>query len=252
VRSVVDHRPRPRPADPAPPVATPVTRLTLLGGFEASVDGELVRVPEAVARLVAFLALHGAAVPRPFAAGTLWPDTTDDRSLANLRSALWRLRRSAPALVDVDGPLRLRPAVQVDLAELGRLLGDLDHDAEPRVEALQEVLAARELLPGWYDEWVVVERERLRELRLRALQTLCERFTAAGRFGPAIDAGSAAVRDEPFRESAQRALIRAHLVEGNVGEALRQYRRYELLLGEELGLAPSREMRDLLDLVTTA
>jgi DNA-binding SARP family transcriptional activator len=41
-------------------------------------------------------------------------------------------------------------------------------------------------------------------------------------------------------------------VEGNVGEALRQYRRYELLLGEELGLAPSREMRDLLDLVTTA
>jgi DNA-binding SARP family transcriptional activator len=204
------------------------------------------------ARLVAFVALHDGPLSRPFVAGSLWPDTTDARAAANLRSVLWRLRQSALSIVDADGlPLRLGGSVRVDVAEARRSMWNiLDHDEEPRTSSLHSVLDSGDLLPGWYDDWIVLERDRLRELRLRTLQTLSERFTAVGRFGPAIDAGSAAVREEPLRESAHRALIRAHLAEGNVGEALRHYRRYERILDEELGLAPSPEMRDLIEVLT--
>lgn len=60
-------------------------------------------------------------------------------------------------------------------------------------------------MPDWCDDWLVVERERLRELRIRALERVCEQLTAIGSFGQAIEAGMAAVRAEPLRESAHRS-----------------------------------------------
>ena len=74
---------------------------------------------------------------------------------------------------------------------------------------------AGELLPHWYDDWVVIERERFRQLRLHALDALCESLAAAGRYAAAVEAGRASVAAEPLRESAHRLLIQAHLAEGN-------------------------------------
>ena len=64
------------------------------------------------------------------------------------------------------------------------------------------------MLPACYDDWVLVQRDRFRQLRLHALEALCERLTASGRYGEAIDAGLAAVCAEPLRESSHRVLIR--------------------------------------------
>ncbi len=107
------------------------------------------------------------------------------------------------------------------------------------------MVRAGELLPDWYDDWVMFERERLRQLRLHALEILCRRLAAAGSFGPAVDAGLAAVLGEPLRESAQRVLIEAHLAEGNRSEAIRQYNSYRVRLYAELGLQPSPSLRRL-------
>ena len=104
---------------------------------------------------------------------------------------------------------------------------------------------AGDLLPDWYDEWLVFERERVRLLRLLALEALCDRFSRAGWHAEATQAGLAAVAAEPLRESAHRALMRAHLADGNPGEAIRQYRILATLLHRELGLHPSPEMRAL-------
>ncbi len=68
----------------------------------------------------------------------------------------------------------------------------------------------------------------------------------ADRFGEAIEAGLAAMKSEPLRESAHRALVRAHLAEGNPNEALAQYRRFKELLHDELRLAPSPKMEALI------
>ena len=76
----------------------------------------------------------------------------------------------------------------------------LDPSTELRGADVAPIWRPGQLLPDWYDDWVAVERERLRELRAHALEALCHRLTAAGRFGEATEAGLAVVRDEPLRE----------------------------------------------------
>ena len=95
------------------------------------------------------------------------------------------------------------------------------------------------MLPDWYDDWVLLERERFRQVRLHALEVLSRRLADQGRIGEAIDAAILAVTIEPLRESAHRAVIVLHLEEGNVGEAMRQFETYRTLLARDLGLEPS-------------
>jgi DNA-binding SARP family transcriptional activator len=96
-----------------------------------------------------------------------------------------------------------------------------------------------DLLPGWYEDWVLAEIEDWRQLRLHALEVLAARFAAAGRWGEAAVTAGAAVRAEPLRESAHAILIQVHLAEGNQSEAVREFTRYRTLLHAELGLEPT-------------
>src|SRR5260370_18507980 len=98
----------------------------------------------------------------------------------------------------------------------GQELDLTDSDAV-RVELVADVL------PDWYEDWVLIEQERFRQLRLHALETLCEQLIAAGRYAVAVDAGMAAVAGEPLPERAQRVLIKAHLCKGKATEAAKQY-----------------------------
>jgi DNA-binding SARP family transcriptional activator len=102
-----------------------------------------------------------------------------------------------------------------------------------------------DLLPGWYEDWVVMERERLRQIRLHALEVLCRHLTSVRVFDRAVQAGLAAVTGEPLRESANLTLIEAFLAEGNVADAILHYRRYRDLLLEELGVRPSFRLAEL-------
>jgi DNA-binding SARP family transcriptional activator len=86
---------------------------------------------------------------------------------------------------------------------------------------------------------VLLERERLRQLRLHALDALAESLIRQGKPALALEAAWASVRAEPLRESAHRAVVSAHLGEGNVSEAVRHYRAFRRLLHEELGVEPS-------------
>jgi DNA-binding SARP family transcriptional activator len=110
--------------------------------------------------------------------------------------------------------------------------------------SLSEFTLVGELLPDWYDDWVLLERERYRQLSLHALEALADRLTGLARFGEAADAALAAIAGEPLRESGHRALIRVHLAEGNPSEALREYDRFRQML-DGLGLAPSPRLEEL-------
>jgi DNA-binding SARP family transcriptional activator len=235
------------------PLADPVlgARLVLLGRFELAVAGGAVQLPPAVERVVAFVALHQRCACRAQVAGSLWSDTTDERAMGSLRSALWRLRQAAGAILPSAGDeLRLAQGVAVDVRDLSKAAWDVLDSTEAIARSDADGLeTSGELLPDWSDEWVLVERERFRQLRLHALEQLSDRYVAAGAFGRAVEAALSAVALEPFRESAQRALVRVHLAEGNVREALHQYRAYERLLREELGLTPSDEMTRLVQRV---
>jgi DNA-binding SARP family transcriptional activator len=225
--------------------------LSLLSAFELTWDGGLVSLPVPAQRLLAFVALRDRPVQRTHAAETLWLDSTEQHACGSLRSALWRLRRPGYELIELtSGRLRLATRVVVDVRVLmAWARGVLDTadrftGESPGFSGLGHA-AFGDLLPDWYDDWLVVEREQLRELRVRALERVCERQTELGRFPHAIEAGLAAVHAEPLRESAHRCVIGVHLAEGNQAEALREYRLYRDLLHKELALEPSARMKDL-------
>jgi len=223
------------------------TQLALLDAFELECRGEPVSLPLPAQRLLAFLALQPRPLQRVYVAGALWLDSTEPRASGSLRSALWRLRQTGHELVEATNHhLRLSPAVAVDVRRVvAWAAGVLDSSRELRDSDVANASFSGDLLPDWYDDWVLLERERLRQLRAHALETLCGRLAAAGRFGEAMEVGLAAVKQEPLRESAHRAVIGVHLAEGNGADALRHYRYYRGLLRDELRLVPSARMEEL-------
>ena len=224
-------------------------RLSLLRGFDVQVGQRSVPLCSSAQRLVAFLALMDVPVGRPYVAGMLWPQTTTERANANLRSSLWRAQRSCQQLIAASArQLGLAARVVVDIRTARtyarQLIQPSSAGDNPRLD-LRSYLTV-DLLPDWYDDWVLIERERYNQLRLHAIEALCHHLTTAGHHAEAIDTGLAAVRAEPLRESAHQVLIRAHLAEGNRWEAVRQYERCRRLLLDELGLEPSPALRALL------
>ncbi len=228
--------------------ATEVGTLSLLHGFELTCGGRPVAIPRSSQRLLAFVALHDRPLQRGYVAGNLWTESSDERAAANLRSALWRLNRGGRALVEASvGQLHVAAGLRVDIRDaIARARSVLAGSVSSGDLTLYAIPLDCDLLPDWYEDWVLVERERYRQLRLHALEALCDRLTTARRFAEAVEAGLTAVAAEPLRESAQRALISAHLAEGNQGEAIRQYRQFQHQLSEELGVQPSIDLRELM------
>jgi SARP family transcriptional regulator, regulator of embCAB operon len=224
--------------------------VAMLGGFSICWGTTPLCVPRASQRLVAFLALHGRTVKRAAVAGRLWPDATDGRAYSNLRSALSRMETTARKAVAASKlELGLAEGVDVDIrnaqAIAHRLLDPAVTPGQSELGTATVAALSSDLLPDWYDDWVLTEAEDWRRLRLHALEALTSRLTAIGRLGEAADAAGAAVRAEPLRESARAALIQVHLAEGNKSEAVREFARYQVLLRAELGLEPTLPLREL-------
>lgn len=225
-------------------------QLSLTGAFELSLSGRILAVPHTAERVIAFLALAGRPVSRGRLAGTLWHESLEPRAAKSLRTALWRLHRSRRGLVSTrDDHVELSSAVLVDVNELTRLAQRLIRGPIPD-EVLTEVpmlLARRDLLPDWDEDWVVVERERYRLLRLEALESAASELLGRQRHSDALMVATGAVQSEPLRETARRLIVRVQLDRGNRAEALQCYRQYRHLLLHELGLEPSPAMSRLVE-----
>jgi SARP family transcriptional regulator, regulator of embCAB operon len=236
---------------PAPLGGDHSSVVSVLGGFHLWWKGNVqAGIPRASQRLVAFLAIRGGVISRATIAGTLWPDASETHAYSNLRSALARLERTYRKTLQASKlDLGLAEGVAVDVRQAQilarRLLDPAMMPAQSDLGSAAVVALSRDLLPGWYDDWVLVEAEDWRQLRLHALEALAGQLAAVGCWGLAADAAGAAVRAEPLRESAHAALIKVHLAEGNQSEALRAFTRYRALLHAELGLEPTLRLRRL-------
>lgn len=220
----------------------------LLGRCALTRQAHPVTLATATARVVAFLALHRGPQPRSYVAGQIWPDISEARARANLRNAIWRTQPLGEDVLVCDSEsLGLAPDVDVDVEGVREAAQLLLSDAPlvppfPRPEAF-----CRELLTDWDDDWVIFERERLKQLCVRALEALSDVYRRSGDFIGAIDSALLAVNMEPLRESAHRAVSRVHISEGNLASARQQFDRYERLARDELGVSPSA---DFVELVT--
>lgn len=222
--------------------------LRLLGAWDASVQGHSVQIGPRQQRLLAALAVHGPR-SRCFLAGLLWPECTEAHGLGSLRAAVFALSRRLPGAVVCRGTaLDLSTAVDVDLH---RLLGLLSRPvtawSSERDDRWVLNRSGVELLPGWYDDWVVAEQERLHELYVNALEDRAEYCLRHGDVHRALALARTVRGVEPLRESAVRLLIRAHLALGNEAEAWRAFRCFGEVMAQELGTLPSERVRELLE-----
>jgi DNA-binding SARP family transcriptional activator len=226
-----------RPAQPP--------KLALLGGFCLVVKGSSVSLPIHAQRVLAYLSLMQPRTqpghPRSGLAERLWSNVPADRSNASLRTALWRIRQADKRLVRASrDTVQLGEKVEVDvrqcLAQANRLLAD-DRDLQPQDTQVETLRG--DLLPAWEEDWLLLERERIRQIQIHALEALARRLCTLGRRLEAIEAAYAAIGAEPFRESAHATLIDILIAEGNVAQARRHLDWYSSLLWAELGLRPS-------------
>lgn len=242
---------QPQPHREAVPSEGRITRvcLRLLDRFELTSGNEHVAVPLATQRVVAFLALRRVPLQRRHVASNLWFETSGCDPQACLRSALWRLHHCHPDVRLLEATrtqLRLAPHVDVDVDAQVLLAERLFDPATTLDESVdQRVALEGDLLPDWDDEWVVLERERLRQIRLHALEALASRLSGDGRFGEAVETAFAVLSADPLRESAHRVLVETYLAEGNRCQAIQHYRTHRAQLWRRLHLEPAADLEAL-------
>lgn len=223
--------------------------LTLLGCWGLRVDGEALHLHLREQRVLALLGLRGHQ-SRTVLAGLLWPDSPEARARASLRTSLMRIRQRLGAAISVRrDDVGLSEGFTVDVATLRFTLDRIEDDgrevASDPVPALQ-ILREPDLLVGWYDDWVLAERERLRHRRVRALETLALASLDAGRAPESISFAEEAAKLEPLLESAVTLHVRALLHDGDLTAALTEYRAFRQRLDAELGVSPPQALTHLL------
>jgi tetratricopeptide (TPR) repeat protein len=214
-------------------------RVTVLGSFSVTAHGDPVPLEAEARRVVAYLAVHRRPQHRAALAADLWPGETAAAAAALLDESL----AGAGALLTdagADGPVALDPAVEVGHDEAMTLVRALavvpgHPDTVPADLPAAAALLSADVLPAWADAWLDVERERFRQIRLNALEELSSALIAAGRFADAVTTARVAVRTAPSRETARRALIEAHLAQGEIAEAVAEYDEYQELLRSSVG-----------------
>jgi DNA-binding SARP family transcriptional activator/KaiC/GvpD/RAD55 family RecA-like ATPase len=230
--------------------------LTLLGGFQARLEpGAPLTLPTKKAQaLLAYLALPlGQAHPRDKLAPLLWGEMREAQARSGLRQALFALRKSLaatdPASLCIKGEtLALNPAaVDVDVAAFERRVAD----GTPEALAQAAELYQGDLLAGLvvdetpFEEWLLAERERLRELALEGLAKLLAHQRGAGATEEAIRTALRLLSLDPLQESVHRTLMRLYAQSGRRGAALRQYQVCVGVLQRELGVEPEPETKQL-------
>jgi DNA-binding SARP family transcriptional activator len=214
--------------------------------------------------LLAYLLLHRERLhSREVLAGILWGDRSDGKARRCLNTAVWRLRSA----LEPAGVLRGAYLLSTDAGELGfncasdhwldvaafeqRALQMLappeEETGPPDVEVLREgvQLCCGELLEGFYDDWALRERERLRLLYLRCLRRLMHVYRQQGAFEDSLACAQQILACDPLREDVHREAMRLHCDLGQRSLAVRQYQRCREILADELDILPMEETQAL-------
>ncbi len=228
-------------------------QVRLLGQFDIRMDGKRVTIPSRAGQsLLAYLMLTaGTSHRREKLAGILWPDTTDENARKNLRQELWRIRKAISTGQPAEKEYLLADEITLtfnrdsdywlDVSQIERR----DLDLQSLIVNLS--LYQGELLPGFYDEWVAVERERIQALFEAGMEKLLEQLIAAERWIAVQEWSERWLTLSGAREPAYRALMLASGVRGDMAKVAALYQRCTAELLQDLGVEPSAETRGLYD-----
>jgi DNA-binding SARP family transcriptional activator len=230
--------------------------LTLLGGCQVRLDGgpPLALPTRKIQALLAYLALPvGREHSRDKLAALLWGELSEGRARNSLRQAVFSLRQVLepvqPACLCVaGGTIALNPdAVDVDATRFEQLVREGTPAALERAVGLYrgDLLEGLTLQEPPFEEWLMGERERLRELAVEALAGLLAAQRAAGAVEAALQTGLRLVGLDPLQEPVHRTLMRLYAQLGRRGSALHHYQLCVGVLQRELGVEPEDETKQL-------
>ena len=197
-------------------------------------------------RLVAAVAILGPS-NRNYLAGMLWPETIDSRSMSSLRVSVCLVSKKIPGILVCDGTtLSLHEKVIVDLHQTWQLINHVlrveSGEASDRdVSELQN----GELLPGWYEDFVVEEQNRLRTTKLQCFTRIAREALKHGQHDVAVLASRAALAIGPYDDEALIILIHAEQRLGNYSGAKKIYQEYADKIRTDLGITPTAAMTAL-------
>lgn len=236
-------------------------RIQLFGKFCVRRNEQVLEGFDArkVQELFCYLLLHrDHSLSRETLASFLWPDTTTVQSKKNLRQALWQLQSALGSqtepmntrilLVEPEWvQLNLEANFWLDVVIFEKAFDLVQkvagHELDPqRVQILQDAVQLYQgpLLEGWYQDWCLLERERLQNMYLTMLDKLMGYCEVCRDYETSLLYGMRIMCYDRARERTHRSLMRLYYLLGDRAEALRQYERCAAALEEELGVRPSK------------
>jgi DNA-binding SARP family transcriptional activator/energy-coupling factor transporter ATP-binding protein EcfA2 len=242
----------------------PRLKVCLLGGFRVELEtGRPVMIARKKSRaLLAILALRpGHAHARDSLTSLLWANAPDEQARHSLRQELHELRRAFPPqrtralLIDAASVALDADQVDVDVALFERLAADETPAAVERAGALYEgdLLLGLNLREEAFEEWLAIERERLRQRGIGVLTRLLNLHVAHQRYEAAVDMALRLLTLDPTQEDIHRTLMQLYARQGRRAAALRQYQVCVDVLQRELGIEPEGATRDVYrELLTVA
>jgi predicted ATPase/DNA-binding SARP family transcriptional activator len=221
--------------------------INLLGRFEVHLDGKAVKLDSRPTQaLLAYLVLQPAtAQPRDKLAGVLWPDSAEENARSSLRHALWRLRKAiGDKYLQTDNSqitIVPGPGIRLDYSAF---------EADPRDQPVASLLSVvstyhGELLPGFYEDWADLARNRIEAAFQTWIRTLLEKLIGAGRWEEVSEWSERWISFGHAPEPAFRALMQAHAARGDAAAIAATYQRCVEALSKEMGLHPSPETEAL-------
>ncbi|HEU0252277.1 MAG TPA: BTAD domain-containing putative transcriptional regulator [Pyrinomonadaceae bacterium] len=242
----------------------PGLRFRLFGKFSAHLDTETVPGLDAGKdqELLSYLLIHrDRPHSREALASLLWGNTSTEKSKKYLRQALWHLhgalntQNGNAEVLKVDHDwLSLNPSSDLwtDVADFERAFAGAEGipgkqlDSQ-QAEALKNAAALYndDLLPGWYQDWILFERERLQNMYLLILDKLIGYLQYHQQYEVAQGYGTTILKYDPARERTHRQLMHLYYLGGDRTAALRQFERCASALKQELGVKPERRTIEL-------
>ncbi len=231
--------------------------VKLLGQFSVQLNDQPIEIPSRPAQtLFAYLALHpGTAFRREMLAGLVWPEANESNARSNLRHALWRIRKAVGEQVgqnyfpadDLTLTFNPDPGCWIDAVLLGGKT-----NAGPTPRTLEEQVAAYQgdLLPGFYDDWITIERERLQSAFESKIEALIDRLSREKHWPDVIEWAGHWIKFGTAPEPAYRALMTAHSRSGHKAKVKEAYQRCVEALQREFGVEPSEETQALYQQLT--
>ena len=238
----------------------PTLHLRLLGDFSLLYNDQQVTNLNTtrLRSLLTYLVLHrDVPQPRQHLAFLFWPDATEAQARNNLRQLLHQLRQTFPDVehfLSADAHmLHWHPVTPcyLDVAAFEQTLTLADaaarqHDQHALQDALEQAdsLYRGELLPGCYDEWILPERDRLRQRHLQVLEHLLRLFEEQGDPVTAIRYAQRLIALDPLSEDLYRRLMRLFALNNDRASALHVYHTCVTTLQRELGVNPDPATRE--------